>query len=447
MIIIMNINNIKYIYNNSNFRSTFINSIYFIIPSIITMIIQIFTTPIFSRYLSPVDYSIIGYFTAIGSIYSSFINFSLFSYYMKSYHSHSVQENDHILSSITIFLTLANIIFLSINYLGWYIYFHTIKLNLPFSPYLLLIFINSFVTIYVSCLFMYYKMQKKPYKFMWFSIGSSLINISLGLFMVVNLRMGATGKLLSITIVNSLVGIIAFFILTKEWIIDWKIIKEAFKLGYPLILITLISIPITNLDKIILERINDVVNFSYYTIGMQFSGYLMVMYSSIYQSFEPDIYKYANTDKRKLAYLALFIFGFAITCNLLFTMLSRNIIGFLTSYRYTGATKYANIFIWSNLFILITYFISAVFVAKGRTLSLLGRQIIISVCGLALLFYSINRWGFIGAATTKVIINFLDCLLMLTIGYILLKKHRASFITKQINDNSIENLTSNNPLD
>jgi len=411
------------------------------------MIIQIFTTPIFSRYLSPVDYSIIGYFTAIGSIYSSFINFSLFSYYMKSYHSHSVQENDHILSSITIFLTLANIIFLSINYLGWYIYFHTIKLNLPFSPYLLLIFLNSFITIFVSCLFMYYKMQKKPYKFMWFSIGSSLINISLGLFMVVNLRMGATGKLLSITIVNSLVGIIAFFILTKEWIIDWKIIKEAFKLGYPLILITLISIPITNLDKIILERINDVVNFSYYTIGMQFSGYLMVMYSSIYQSFEPDIYKYANTDKRKLAYLALFIFGFAITCNLLFTMLSRNIIGFLTSYRYTGATKYANIFIWSNLFILITYFISAVFVAKGRTLSLLGRQIIISVCGLALLFYSINRWGFIGAATTKVIINFLDCLLMLTIGYILLKKHRASFITKQINDNSIENLTSNNPLD
>jgi len=443
----MNINNIKYIYNNHNFRSTFINSIYFIIPSIITIIINIFTTPIFARYLSPVDYSIIGYFTAIGSIYSSFINFSLFSYYMRGYHRHSAQENDHILSSITIFLALANIIFLSINYLGWYIYFHIVKLNFPFSPYLLLVFLNSFVTIYVNCLFMYYKMQKKPYKFMWFSIGSSLINIGLGLFMVVKLRMGATGKLLSIAIANSLIGIIAFFILTKGWTIDWKIIKEAFKLGYPLVLITLISIPVTNLDKIILERINDVVNYSYYTIGMQFSGYLMVMYSSIYQSFEPDIYKYANTDKRKLAYLALFIFGFAITCNLLFTMLSRNIIGFLTSYRYTGATKYANIFIWSNLFILITYFISAVFVAKGRTLSLLGRQIIISVCGLALLFYSINRWGFIGAATTKVIINFLDCLLMLTIGYILLKKHRASFITKQINDNSIENLTSNNPLD
>jgi len=443
----MNINNIKNIYNNSNFRSTFINSIYFFIPSIFTMIIHIFTTPIFSRYLSPVDYSIIGYFTAIGSIYSSFINFSLFSYYMRGYHSHSAKENDHILSSITIFLALANIIFLSINYLGWYIYFHIVKLNFPFSPYLLLIFLNSFITIFVSCLFMYYKMQKKPYKFMWFSIGSSLINICLGLFMVVKLRMGATGKLLSITIANSLVGIIAFFILTKEWIIDWKIIKEAFKLGYPLVLITLISIPVTNLDKIILERINDVVNYSYYTIGMQFSGYLMVMYSSIYQAFEPDIYKYANTDKRKLVYLALFIFGFATICNLLFTILSGSIIGFLTSYRYTGATKYANIFIWSNLFILITYFLSAVFVAKGKTLSLLGRKVIISVCGLVLLFYSINKWGFIGAATTKVIINFLDCLLMLIFSYILVKKHRASLITKQINDSYIGNVNSNNSLD
>jgi len=78
---------------------------------------------------------------------------------------------------------------------------------------------------------------------------------------------------------------------------------------------------------------------------------------------------------------------------------------------------------------------------------LLGRKVIISVCGLALLFYTINKWGFIGAATTKVVINFLDCLLMLIIGHILLKKHRASFITKKINDSYIGNVTSNNPLD
>ena len=105
---------------------------------------------------------------------------------------------------------------------------------------------------------------------MWFSIGSTLINIGLGLFMVVNLRMGATGKLLSITIANSLIGIIAFFILTKGWTIDWKIIKEAFKLGYPLVLITLISIPVTNLDKIILERINDVVNIAIILLACNF---------------------------------------------------------------------------------------------------------------------------------------------------------------------------------
>ena len=402
------------------------NSIYFMIPSILSMFIQLFTTPIFARNLSPTDFSIIGYFTAIGAIYSSLINYSLFSYYMRGFHARSEEENNHVISTTVLFLLLANTVFLSVNYFGWSVYFRLARVSFPIYPYLWITYINSFMGVFTGALFMYYKMYKKPYRFMWYSILSTVINIGLGLYLVVNLHMGATGKMLAIMCGNGLVGAISFKLLCREWVIDWQEVRNAFKLGYPMIVIVLLSIPVTNLDKLLLERNRDMVNYSYYTIGMQFSGYLMMMYTSIYQAFEPDVYKFANTNKKKLGLLALLIFGFAVISNLVFTLFSKPVIGLLTSYRYTGATKYANIFVWANLFSLATMFLAAIFVAKGKTLSLLWRKMAVSVCGTGLLYYSVNRWGFMGAAGTRVAVNFFDCALMLLIGLMLLRRGRKS---------------------
>ncbi len=416
------------ILNNKRLLSTAFNSIYFMIPSIFSMLIQLFTTPIFARNLSPTDFSIIGYFTAIGAIYSSLINYSLFSYYMRGFHARSEEENNHVISTTVLFLMLSNMVFLAVNYVGWSIYFRLARVSFPFYPYLLITYINSFLGVFTGALFMYYKMYKKPYRFMWYSILSTIINIGLGLYLVVNLHLGATGKLLAIMCGNGLVGLIAFRLLCRELVIDWQVIRNAFKLGYPMIVIVLLSIPVTNLDKLLLERNRDIINYSYYTIGMQFSGYLMMMYTSIYQAFEPDVYKFANTSKRKLGFLAFFIFGFAAVCNLIFALLSKPVIGFLTSYRYTGAARYANIFVWSNYFLLMTMFLAAVFVAKGKTLSLLWRKVAVSMCGTGLLYYSVDRWGFMGAAGTRVAVNVFDCALMLFIGLVLLRRGRESAV-------------------
>ncbi len=416
------------ILNNKRLLSTVFNSVYFMIPSIFSMLIQLFTTPIFARNLSPTDFSIIGYFTAIGSIYSSLINFSLFSYYMRGFHARSEKENNHVISTTVLFLMLSNSVFLAVNYFGWSIYFKLAEVSFPIYPYLLITYINSFMGVFTGALFMYYKMYKKPYRFMWYSILSTMINIGLGLYLVVSLHMGATGKLLAIMFGNGLVGLISFKLLCREWMIDWQVVRNAFKLGYPMIIIVFLSIPVTNLDKLLLERNHDIVNYSYYTIGMQFSGYLMMMYTSIYQAFEPDVYRFANTSKRKLGFLAVFIFGFAAVCNLIFALLSKPVIGFLTSYRYTGAARYANIFVWSNYFLLMTMFLAAVFVAKGKTLSLLWRKVAVSMCGTGLLYYSVDRWGFMGAAGTRVAVNVFDCALMLFIGLVLLRRGRESAV-------------------
>lgn len=419
---------LKNLSKHREIRQNLINSIFFMAPSILSMLIQLFTTPIFARNLSPTDFSIIGYFSAIGAIYNSLINFSLFSYYMRGFHARSEKENNHVISTTVLFLMLSNTVFLAVNYFGWSIYFKLAEVSFPIYPYLLITYINSLMGVFTGALFMYYKMYKKPYRFMWYSILSTIINIGLGLYLVVNLHMGATGKLLAIMFGNSLVGVIAFKLLCQEWVIDWQVIRNAFKLGYPMILIVLLSIPVTNLDKLLLERNRDVVNYSFYSIGLQFAGYMMLMHSSIFQAFQPDIYKYANTSRKKLTILGISIFGIAFITNILFNIFSKPMISILTSNRYVGATKYANIFVWSNFFLLMTMFLAAVFVAKGKTLSLLWRKVAVSLCGTGLLYYSVDRWGFMGAAGTRVAVNVLDCTLMLFIGLVLLRRGRESAV-------------------
>lgn len=406
------------------YKGNLINSLYFMVPSIVAMFIQLFTTPVFARNLSPLDFSIIGYFSAINAIYTSIINFSLFSYYMRGFHARSDQENESVISSIVLFLAAANVVFLGINYLAWSVYFSRAAVSFPIFPYLLIVFFTSFMTVYSNALFMYYKMYKQPTRFMWYSITSTVINIGLGLLLVVGLGMGAQGKLFSIMVSHTIVGVVALKTLCRQWHIDWNVIREAFKLGYPLVIMALLNIPMTQLDKIILEQNRDVVNYSFYTIGMQFAGYLMMMHTSIFQAFEPDLYRFANTSRSKLKYLIFSFLGVLLLSVVMFMVFSKPVIGFLTSYRYTGAARFANVFVWSNLFLMVSYVITTIFVARGKTPSLLLRKVIVSATGTGLLYLLIHLRGFYGAAYARVMINFFDCLVLLMIGAILIRRTR-----------------------
>ena len=91
---IIKTNPLKY-FQNENIRKNILNSFYYFGGNLLSFIIEIFTQPIFSRYLELEDFAIIGYFTAIQAILFPLFSMTLPFYYMAQYWKNDVGYQGH----------------------------------------------------------------------------------------------------------------------------------------------------------------------------------------------------------------------------------------------------------------------------------------------------------------------------------------------------------------
>jgi O-antigen/teichoic acid export membrane protein len=392
------------------------NSLYFFAPSILTLLVNLFTAPVFARNLSLYDFAVIGYFASIQSIFLPVLNLSLFPYYMREFHTRTELENTKVLHNIVIFLSAVNLITIAIGICIVSVFFSAAHVGFPLFPYLIFSLFTAYFSIYSSSITLNYKMQKNGLKYALFSGIPSIVNILLGLLFVVALQWGASGKMGAMMSAQAVVGGTAFMLLyRKGTAVDFTIIKDALKLGFPLIIGSLLEFPILYLDRILLEPQHDVAQLGLYNIGLTFSGYMLMMNAAIFQAFEPDMYRFVSQKMIKgLLVTVGAVFGVMFLSNVMFSLFSRPIVSILTSGRYTDAYAYANIFIWSDMLLHFSYFLAIFFIVAGETKLLLYRKMMIAAMSGAIFYYAIQHWGFAGAAYAKIVVNFVNCLLLVS---------------------------------
>ena len=400
---------------SDNVKRNFKNSFLFFLPSIVAMCIQLISTPIFSKNMSSYDYSVMGYFSAFQQLFMPIMNMSLFPYYMRGYHKRTEAENNTVLINIIVFLAVTNLVTILFGIVGLYAYFKIANVSFPLFPYVIFSLFTPYFSIFVAALTMNYKMHKKAKSYAIVRSIYPIISIGVGLLFVVIFHWGAKGRMGAILFGQLTLGVYAFSSLYKsDFKFDFDIIKKALKLGYPLILITLLQFPVQNIDKLFLERLDNIDSFALYNIGLKFSGIIMMVGSSLFQAFEPDFYKYIGKKEwKKLLITASMVFGSLIFINIIFNMVSKPVIALLTSYRYTEAYAYSDIAIWANLMLFFTYLLSIFFVVYERTKSLLLLRIILAGLSMVIWALFINRWEFMGAVWARVAINSVNVILMI----------------------------------
>ncbi len=414
------------------------NSLYFLAPSVLILLVSLFTFPIFSRYLAHYDFSVMGYFESINQIFLPIMNLSFYTYYMKDFFKRTQEENRKVLVSLMLFLSGTNLIIISLGLLILSIYFKVVQVIFPLFPYALLSLGSLYFMLYGSFLSIEYKMNKKGLKFCAFKSLMAMLPILIGLFFVVKLGLGATGKMLGIAISQLLLGVYSFKVLYHKNEFDFSIIKEALIFGYPLIIIAFLDFPTTYIDRILLERQNDIANFALYNIGLKMAGFVFMLASSVFQAFEPDFYKFASQRNiKRFIQCVLLVFGFLFSINIGFSIVSKTVISLLTSGKYTGSYQYANLIIWSNFLLLLSYLLAVIMVVKNKTKLLMYGKIILSIVGATVFVIFINKWKFFGAAYARIIINSSNCfiLIMFIIGSSdtiknLIKNHFKKFLNK-----------------
>ena len=377
------------------FKSTFL----YLFASLFTAAIGILINPMMAKNLSPHDYAILGYFSSFNIIVLPILNFSLISYYLRNYYiipeSRRSIVSDTILIALLIYGFAALIVLCSVFYLFW----KWNNISFPFFPYALLtftpVFLNNFLLLFqVNC-----RLKREAGKYSKVTIFSAVLNTIFAIFLVIIYKYGATGRLLATLSASSIIGVFCFIKLFGKFQFDWDVIKDAVKFGWPLSISAILWYFLSGVDRAMLEKLNDTYTFGFYNVGFQITGYFSIFYTSIEQTFEPDIFKAIAENKiKKLTKILGGIISLNAIPNILFIIFAPLIISLLTYNRYTDSARFSQILALKNITVTIYYSIVTVIIGYGFTKTELFIRLIGAVFCIFMYKILIDNFGFYGAA-------------------------------------------------
>ncbi len=386
----------------------FQNAGLYFLGSIVQALFALITQPIYSIYLSAAEFGIIGYFEAIKHFFTPIFILSMTSVYLMHYFKQGEAENKKLLFNITFHLLIINTFTIFIGYVGIYLYFVRLGVKIPLNPFAWYILIALLLDNIKSIVLINFRIRKKALSFFIFSVLNTMLNVGIGLLFVAVFKWGAEGRMLAPIIAMIILVPYCTYIIKRytTFYVNFKRFAENLRIAFPLILSAYAYVPIANIDRIFLERLNNISEFGLYNIGITIAGYVQLAYVALALAFEPDIFQsVAQKNYKKLFKIFAVMFAPYFIVVLAFIAFSEYLIFFLTAGRYLGASVYSNIAIISVFFSGIYWFFDKILIALGKTKLNLYTNILGSVASLIVMYYTITNFGFIGAAYGKILLS------------------------------------------
>lgn len=382
----------------------------YFLGSIVQSVLALIAQPIYSIHLSAEQFGILGYFEAIKSLFAPLFILSMTSVYLMQYFKQNEDENKKLLFNITINLIIINTISIFIGYIGVYIYFKSMGVNIPLNPFAWYILIALLLDNIKSVVLINFRIRKKALSYFTFSAINSIFNLGIGLLFVAVLQWGAEGRMLA-PIISSLLLIPYSIHILKRYstiYLDLKMFFKDLRVALPLVLAAYFYVPIISIDRMYLERLNNISELGLYNIGITIAGYVQLGYFALALAFEPEIFEsVAQKNSKKLVKLFLLMFVPYLLMIFIFMEFSGIIIDLLTSGKYLGAQIYTNVTLVSVFLMGVFYFFDKILIAMGATKMNLLINIIGCISAISILYIAVDNYEFIGAAYGKVIVALL----------------------------------------
>lgn len=342
---------------------------------------------------------------------------------MLDYFKRDEVERKKFLRTLISFLLIFNIFVVSLGYSILSVYLTTVKSQFSAFPLGLIVLLTGVATLGRSFWLLRLRFERKSTQYFALSVIFSLLNVGLAILLVVYYQMGAAGKLIPALIIDFIIFLIFFIKYVKQIKIDLIIVKKALVFSLPIILSALLNLPVLTLDKIFLERINNISEFAYYNIAFGFAGYVYTFINAISMTLEPDIYKFVGEkNKKKLIQIFVLLVVAVILSNIAFIIFSKPVIHFLTAGRYMGAVKYANLLVVSQTCLAVVYFLSSVLTALKLTRLEFIVMLAIAILSISSLLIFIPSFEFFGAIYAKLLTYFIWLGFLATA--ILMRRHK-----------------------
>ena len=403
------INKLHYLFSPL-IRKNLITSFWYFGGSFAGMLIAIFTQPVFSRHLDPWDFAVMGYFATIQGFFMPMFSLNFTTYYLTSYWDKNESAGRNLSFHLNT-LNLANTVVAGFAMLIITIYFKLAGVAFPLFPFSILILINLFIEKFKAYYLLNCRMKKLGPSYFLFTILHVILNTGLGLLFVVKYGWGAEGRMLgqTLSVLLLVIFVISAFIKGRNYIPSIQVritdIRKALRFCWPLILGSYLYFPVSNLDKLLLERVGNVEEFGYYNLGSSMAGYFSTFFITLYMAFEPDLYKLTSQRRIKEYFFLGFFYVIIITSvTAIAIIFSKGIIAYLTSNRYPEAAVYFNIVIVSMCLYNIGDMFQQVFNSLNKTKLVLVRNAMMGLISIILYIFFIEKMEYLGAAWAKVVI-------------------------------------------
>lgn len=274
------------------------NSFIYTILMVLQKGISFFLLPIYTYYLSPADYGILGVVNSISSLLSILISFGVSGAATRFYYKH-IDEKDYwrrLFGTIALVILFNTVTYGSIFLFGHSLFIDPIAKNIDFYPFILVGLLNVLFTPLYNFFQDYLQTVQDGKKYginsmLFFVVNMTLIIMSLTVF-----HLGVVGVLLSglITSVIFFLYVIATFLPKLRLRIDKVILKDSLKYSIPLIPHTLANWSNGTLDKLLVNGIRSKADAGLYNLGQQYGSVLSFIVNGVNQAFVPWFYQKVN---------------------------------------------------------------------------------------------------------------------------------------------------------
>jgi len=378
--------------------------------------IGIFLLPFYTRALSPADYGIMASLATLTYFISAIIGVGIDSasgFYF--FEAKTEKEKGQVLFTTFILRLLTAVPSFILSFFSKSIS----EALFGTSEYTWLVFISC-ITIPVSFLLSeqshLYRFYRQPWKYNLVVLLKSLTAIGFGITLVVVLKYGVYGALLSTLASSSIVVVFSFFYYSRKkyfYLFSWHYAKKMLAFGYPLIWAAVGQWIYVSSDRLFLLHYRDLTEIGYYSIGATFSQPIGLLSMAVQMSFVVlflELYNNEAKSRMESKKFASDVLRYYVTLSVIISVslsvFSIIIIDFVTTPAYIMGSlaipllTFPLIFSQAQLIVAIGIYVNKKTWHYGWLVS------IAALLNISLNFIFIPRWGFVGAGFTTVISYF-----------------------------------------
>ena len=279
-----------------------------------TSLASLLLLPIFTRYLSPVEFGIIALLLSVEAVTKVLFRWGIDSAFLRlSYDCADDRARQRLASSIFFFLLTINSGLLLIG-LAAAPTIVVVLFDAPdYTGTLRLVLLNTFVIALFFIPFTIMRIEQRSRRFAVVTFSRSVLTLVTRLVLVVVAGMGVRGVVLADVIVT-----IVYTVILSQWTIpfirltmSWSVLREAVRFGLPKLPHGLAHQAIAVSDRYLLRTLATVHDVGVYTIGATLGLGLKYFLSAFQTAWSPFLFEMMNRPDARDTYRAVttYVFG------------------------------------------------------------------------------------------------------------------------------------------